>query len=64
MSEKTYPMQDIDELANILYRVRGAIGAVSYLMNAAGEFHEPPEQHIETWLNDIGDRLDSAIKIL
>ena len=64
MSMKEYEMQDIDKIIDILYRVRGQIGAVSYLMNADGEFHNPPEQHLETWLGDIGDRLDTVIEIL
>lgn len=64
MSEKEYPMKDIDRIVDILYRVRGQIGAVAYLMNTEGEYHDPPEQHLETWLGDIGDRLDEAIEIL
>lgn len=61
---KEYEMKDIDRIADILYRLRAMIGAVSYLMNTDGEFHNPPEQHLETWLGDIGDRLDEAIEIL
>jgi len=64
MSEKQYPMKDVDRLIYILYRLRGQLGAVCYLMNSEGTYHEPPVQHIETWLHDIGDRLDQAIEIL
>jgi hypothetical protein len=64
MSEKLYPMKDIDRLVDILYRLRGQIGAVYYLMNPEGTWREPPVQHIETWLSDIGDKLDEAIEIL
>lgn len=64
MSMKEYEMKDIDRIADILYRLRAMIGAVSYLMNTDGAFHNPPEQHLETWLGDIGDKLDEAIKIL
>lgn len=64
MSEKQYPMKDIDRIVDILYRLRGQIGAVYYLMNSEGTYHEPPVQHIETWLGDIRDRLDEALGIL
>lgn len=64
MSIKDYEMKDIDRIADILYRLRAMIGAVYYLMNSEGTYHEPPMQHIETWLSDIGDKLDEAIEIL
>jgi hypothetical protein len=57
-------MEDIDRIADILYRLRAMIGAVYYLMNSEGTYHEPPVQHIETWLSDIGDKLDEVIKLL
>jgi hypothetical protein len=61
---KEYEMEDIDRIVDILYRVRGQVGAVSYLMNTEGEHHDPPEQHLETWLHDIGDRIDEALNLL
>lgn len=64
MSKKEYEMQDVDRMCDILYRLRAMIGAVSYLMNAEGAYHEPPEQHLETWLDDIGKKLDQALEIL
>ena len=64
MSEKTYPVKDVDKLIDILYRLRATIGATVYLMNSEEAYHEPPIQHIETWLSDIGDKLDEAIEIL
>ena len=64
MSEKSYPMEDVDKLVDILFRLRAMVGATYYLMNSEGTYHEPPIQHIETWLSDIGDKLDEAIKIL
>jgi len=64
MSERTYTIKDIDKLIDKLFRLRAMIGAVYYLMNSEGEKHEPCMQHIETWLGDIGDRLDEALEIL
>lgn len=61
---KEYKMEDVDKVVDILFRLRAMVGAVSYLMNIDGEFHNPPDQHLETWLGDIGDRLDQAIEIL
>ena len=64
MSEKTCPIKDVDKLVDILYRLRAMIGATVYLMNLEETYHSLPEQHIETWLHDIGDRLDQAIELL
>ena len=61
---KEYKLEDVDKIIDILYRLRAMMGAFLYLMNGAGEFRDPPDQYIETWLGDVGDRLDEAIKIL
>lgn len=61
---KEYKMEDVDKVVDILFRLRAMVGTVSYLMNSEGAYHEPPIQHIETWLSDIGDKLNEAIEIL
>ena len=61
---KEYEMKDIDKIVDILFRLRAMIGATYYLMNSGGVYHEPPIRHIETWLSDIGDKLDEALEIL
>ena len=61
---KEYKLEDIDKLIDILNRLRAMIGTFSYLINESGESRGLPGEHIETWLGDIGDRLDEAMKIL
>ena len=61
---KEYKMEDVDKIIDILNRLRAMIGTFSYLIDESGEPRSLPGMHIETWLGDIGDRLDEAMKIL
>lgn len=65
MSEKQYTMKDADKVEDILYSLRGQVGAVSYLMDPERTCRESSgRQHIETWLSDIGAKLDEALELL
>lgn len=52
-----------DDVLNILYRLRGGLGSILYLMGGDSHTLAPPRDDIEMWILDLRERIDAAIEI-
>ena len=54
----------IDEVFDILFRLRAMLAAVTYLMGGEDHALEGTYADFEIWLGDMMDRLDRAAEVL